>query len=164
MNVNTLRPLFSYNRWANERILGAVERLTPEQFTRDLGSSHKSVRDTLAHTYSALWVWLSRWRGTSPTSHLPISEFATIEQTRVRGGAIEKDLDAFVQGVTDASLIEKISYKNYKGVEFRQPLWEMMLHVVNHSTYHRGQVTTLLRQLGAQPIETDLIVYFRNSA
>lgn len=162
MNATTIRELYAYNRWADGRILGAVATLTPEQFTRDLGSSHKSVRDTLAHMFSAVWTWLSRWQGSSPTVPLPASEFATFEQLRARAAAVEHDLDAFVRALTDASLLKPIDYRNYKGEPFRQPLGEMMLHVVNHSTYHRGQVTTLLRQLGAQPIETDLIVYYRS--
>ena len=74
MNLRDLETLLDYHYWARDRVLdGGRAQLTPEQFTRDLGSSFKSVRDTLAHTYSAEWAWYSRWQGTSPTAMLPAS-------------------------------------------------------------------------------------------
>ena len=71
MDLRDLQTLLDYHYWARDRVLDAAEKLTPEQFTRDLGSSFKSVRDTLVHTYAAEWAWHSRWHGVSPTSLLP---------------------------------------------------------------------------------------------
>ena len=70
MDLLTLRTLVDYHYWARDRVLDAAESLTPEQFTRDLGSSFRSVRDTLTHLYSAERNWHSRWQGVSPTSML----------------------------------------------------------------------------------------------
>jgi len=62
--------LLDYHYWARDRVLDAVEALTPEQLTRDMGNSFKSVLDTLAHLHSSEWIWLSRWHGESPTTHI----------------------------------------------------------------------------------------------
>ena len=67
----------------------------------------------------------------------------------------------FVRGLTQADLDRDIEYKTLKFGLYRNPLWQSLLHVINHGTYHRGQVTTMLRQLGAQPILTDLMHFYR---
>ena len=68
MNLQDLRTLLDYHYWARGRLLAALEPLTPEQFNRDLGSSFKSIRETVVHTYAAEWAWHSRWQGQSPTA------------------------------------------------------------------------------------------------
>ena len=78
MNSADLRTLVDYHYWARDRALDAAALLTPEQFTRDLGSSFKSVRDTLAHTYSAEWAWYQRWQGTSPAAMLQYDQFPDV--------------------------------------------------------------------------------------
>jgi uncharacterized damage-inducible protein DinB len=67
----------------------------------------------------------------------------------------------FTSGLSQADLDRKMEYKTLKFGTYSNPLWQSMLHVVNHGTYHRGQVTTLLRQLGAQPILLDLMHFYR---
>ena len=71
MNVEDLRLLYDFNAWANRRTIEACASLTSEQFTRDLASSFRSVRDTLAHIYGAEWLWLERWHGRIPSAFLP---------------------------------------------------------------------------------------------
>lgn len=159
MNKTDAEFLYEYNRWANARTLDAASRLTPEQFTRDLQSSHRSVRDTLAHTLAAEWIWLERWKGTSPKSLLNPADFPTMEPLKARWAEVEKDYLTFLDSVTDGSLSAVIAYTNTKGEEWKYPLGQMMQHLMNHSTYHRGQVTTMLRQLGALPVPVDLLVF-----
>lgn len=160
MDVKRIQELYEYNRWANARVLDAASRLTPEQFTKDLRSSHRSVRDTLTHVMSAEWIYLKRWQGTSPKAMLAPSDFPTISLLRERWAAVEREQADFVSNVTEESLKTTIAYVNTKGEAWRYPLWQIMVHAVNHSTYHRGQVTTMLRQLGAEPVATDFLVFY----
>ena len=160
MDLERIRALYEYNRWANARTLDAASRLRSDEFTKDLGSSYPSLRDMLAHVLSAEWIWLRRWQGTSPKALLDPAEFPSISQLRARWAEVERELAEFVAGVTEESLETTISYVNTKGERWTYPLWQMLQHVVNHSTYHRGQVTTMLRQLGAEPVATDFLVFY----
>ena len=159
MNTEDVRQLYDYNAWANARVLDAAAALTPEQFTRDMASSFPSVRDTLAHIMAAEHVWLARWRGESPKRLLDAAEFPTLDDVRARWAGVERELSEFVRGVTDDSLGRVIAYTNTRGEEWRYALGAMMQHVVTHSAYHRGQVTTMLRQLGARGVLTDFLAY-----
>jgi uncharacterized damage-inducible protein DinB len=153
--------LYEYNRWANDRVLNAVDPLTPEQFTRDLQNSFPSVRDTIVHIMSAEWIWLSRWLGTSPTGRPDDWDVSTLEAIRARWAQIEAQRGAFIATLTPESLATPVSYRNTQGEPFTNPLGHLLRHVVNHSTYHRGQVATMLRQLGVPPISTDLVLFYR---
>lgn len=159
MTPEHVRLLYEYNAWANQRVLEACGALSDEQFTRDLGSSFRSVRDTLVHIFGAEWIWLERWHGRSPTALPPATEFSTLGGIRVRWAEVERDLMDFVAGLSVADLDRVIEYRNTRGNRFAYPLRSMLQHLVNHGTYHRGQVATLLRQLGAQPRPTDLLRY-----
>jgi uncharacterized damage-inducible protein DinB len=159
LNKQDVEYLYKYNRWANARVLDAVSKLTPEQFSRDLQSSHRSVRDTLAHILAAEWIWLERWKGVSPNALLIPSDFPTVESLETRWAVVEGDYREFINGVTDGSLATVIAYTNTRGEEWAYPLGQMLHHVMNHSSYHRGQVTTMLRQLGAEVNPVDLLVF-----
>ncbi len=159
MNKQDFQYLYDYNRWANRRILETVSKLSAEQFTRDLHSSHSSVRDTLTHVLAAEWIWLERWKGTSPGALLNPAEFGTFSTLESKWVEVERDYVEFLDGLSDESLGKVISYRNTKGEDWAYPLVQMMQHVVNHSTYHRGQVTTLMRQLGAEVRSVDLLIF-----
>ena len=157
--LETIRLLFGYTRWADGRMFDAVSKLSPEQWTKDLGSSLKSTRDTAVHIASAQWIWLSRWKGETPKGMWTATDYPTPASLREKSEGLAKDLAAFVAEQTEESVAKALSYKNLKGEAMSYPLGQLMLHMSNHSTYHRGQVTTLLRQLGAQPISTDFVLY-----
>jgi uncharacterized damage-inducible protein DinB len=156
-----LRDLFAFNRWANARMRAAVKTLDEEEYRRDLKSSFASVRDTWMHIMASEWVWLSRWLGTSPSA-MP-SEWKDYDRQQVidEWQALEAAQLAYVGKLTDADLDRTIPYINFAGEKYSQPLWHLMRHVVNHSTYHRGQLTTMIRQLGREAVSTDLVKYFR---
>jgi len=160
----TIRLLTDYTRWADARMFDAVAKLSPEQFTKDLGSSLKSVRDTVVHLASAQWIWLSRWTGTSPPAMWTAADFPTAASVREKHAALAEERASHVAAQTPESLARLCNYKNLKGDPMAFPLGQLMLHAVNHSTYHRGQVTTLIRQLGAQPVSTDLVIYYTELA
>jgi uncharacterized damage-inducible protein DinB len=156
--------LYDYNAWANRRALDAVSALTTEQFTRPMGSSFSSVRDTLAHICGAEWVWLERFQGRSPASIPEASQYPDVATLREHWTEQEGRLLNFVGKLTQEDLDRVIEYKTLKFGVYRNPLWQSMQHLVNHGTYHRGQVTTMLRQLGAKPIATDLMHFYRERA
>jgi uncharacterized damage-inducible protein DinB len=159
MNTNDIKYIFDYNRWANKTILDVVSKLTPEQFTKDLHSSHRSVRDTIVHILAAEWIWLERWKGVSPKALLDPADFPTVESVTTRLSEVETECAGFIQGLTDEALTQAVTYTNTKGEKWTYSLEQMMQHVANHSSYHRGQVATMLRQLGVSPREVDLLVY-----
>lgn len=158
--LETIRLLYDYTRWADGRMFEAVAKLAPEAWTKDLGSSLKSARDTVVHVVSAQWIWLSRWKGETPKGMWAAAEFPTQASIREKWEPLAAELAAFVRAQTEESVAKPLSYRNLKGEPFTYPLGHLMLHTVNHSTYHRGQVTTLLRQLGAQPLSSDLVLYY----
>jgi len=153
--------LYAYNRWANARTLDATAALADEDYLRELGSSFPSIRDTLEHVLAAEWIWLSRWRGVSPARLRSDWNPVLHHALRSRWSAFEADQAEFLARLTEERLLEAIPYRQMSGEEFSDPLWRLMRHVVNHSTYHRGQVTTMLRQLGADAASTDLVVFHR---
>lgn len=156
-----MRELFAFNAWANHRVLSAVEALTTEQFTKSMGSSFSSVRDTLAHICGVEWVWLERLQGRSPASIPEAKDFPDITTLRARWVEIEKRWLEYVSRLDQSELEEEVDYKTLSYGASRDPRWQMMQQVVNHGTYHRGQVIVLLRQLGARGVGTDLISFYR---
>ena len=162
ITVDTLRDLFDYNYWARDRQLEACAALTEEQFLRPMGNSFSSVRDTLAHLVAVEWVWLERWLGRSPTKldggEYSAETFPTLGTVRERWRTVEGNMRSYLSGLQDSALERPLSYTNFKGERWTYPLWQTLVHVVNHQTYHRGQITTLLRQLGTSAPAIDFLV------
>lgn len=161
MTLDYARTLVDYHYWARDRVLDAVAALDAEAYARDLGSSFPSVRATLQHVFGAEVAWLRRWQGEAGAS-FPAAFPDDIDGLRTAWRAHEQAVRAFVDTLDDAALQRVVPYRLRSGDEASSPLWQMLVHVVNHATYHRGQVTTLLRQLGAPaPASTDMIAFFR---
>jgi uncharacterized damage-inducible protein DinB len=159
MNTADIQLQFDYNRWANARVLEAVTALTNEQFLKELGSSYSSIRDTLVHILSAEEVWLMRWKGISPKQMLDPSYFSDLRSIQAKWAEVEMDQWNFVSKISDESLEERVEYRNFQDEVWEYTLWQMMHHMVQHSTYHRGQVVAMLRQLGAAPVPLDFLIY-----
>ena len=165
MNLSDLRLLLDYHYWARDRVLDAASTLTPEQFTRDLGSSFRSVRDTLAHVYAAEWAWCQRWHGTSPTALLPADQFPDVPTLRTAWTELEPRVRGFVEGLGDQGIDRVFDYKLLNGQPGSSIFWQNLQHVVNHGSYHRGQVTTMFRQLGVPPAKSmDMVAFYRERA
>ncbi|MGI8783750.1 MAG: DinB family protein [Acidobacteriota bacterium] len=159
MNVTEIRVLFVYNEWANVRLLDAVGQLSDEQFTRPLASSFPSIRDTFSHVIAVEWVWLRRWKGESPALIPEWAVGSPLELLRKKLKGIEAERATFLTALGEQEMQQPVSYTNFKGERWRYALEDLLLHLVNHSTYHRGQVATMLRQVGALPPATDFLVY-----
>ena len=162
MHVQDIHTLYQYNYWAHHRILEVVETLTPEQFAKNLGSSHGGIQSTLVHVMGAEEIWLMRWKGISPTEFAKPEDYATTHMLKQRWSDIEHEMMDFVHSLTaDADIQRVLAYKDMKGNPYSQPLYQLMQHLVNHSTYHRGQVVAMLRQSGVKPVGTDMVAFYR---
>ncbi len=159
MTLSDLRHLFAYSRWASDRLIAAAAELTAEEWKRDLRSSFPSVAATVAHILGAEWLWLRRWQGESPTQLPGWVEESMPELLRAVNAEVHADRDQFMSTLGDVDLSRIVAYRRLNGEAGEQPLGDLMMHVVNHSTYHRGQVVTLLRQLDVTPPTTDLFVF-----
>jgi uncharacterized damage-inducible protein DinB len=161
MDVDELKRLFDYSRWANLRFLDAADGLTAVELNREIDSSFPGVLATLVHMLGAEWVWLERWRGTSPTAFPDASDLVSAAAVRARWDALWSDQQAFLATLGDADARRSVPFRLFNGGADAQPLGDLMRHVVNHGSYHRGQVATMLRQLGKTPPSTDYIRYLR---
>ena len=154
--------MLDYHYWARDRLLDALEPLTPDQLNRDLGSSFKSIRETIVHTYAAEWAWHQRWQGHSPTALLPSDQFPDLASVRRAWSQHEGNMRAFLDALGEDGVSRVFEYTLLSGQAGASPLWQMLQHVVNHASYHRGQITTMLRQIGATPAKPmDMIAYYR---
>jgi len=161
MTLADLEVLVEFHYWATRKILDAVEPLSPEHFTKDLGNSFPSVRDTLAHLYGADWIWCSRWEGESPSALPDPKNFPDLASIRRAWDEHQPTLRAVLRRFGEVGVDQPVEYMR-NGVRQAQPFSQTFQHLVNHGTYHRGQVVTLLRQLGAAaPPSTDLIAFYR---
>jgi len=157
ISLATINELFAHNYWARDCQLQVCAALTQEQFVRNLGSSFASVRDTLAHMIETEWIWLERWLGRSPQSALSPQEFPSLRAVTEEWNAVEREMRKFLATLNDEALAKPVAYLSQKGDSFTHELWRPMLHLINHQSYHRGQVATLLRQLGLQPPTVDFL-------
>jgi len=154
--------LLDYHYWARDRMFAALARLSPEAYAADRGNSFRSIRDTVVHVYSAEWSWHSRWRGHSPSAHLSPEAFPDVAAIRSAWLELEPQVRAFVGGLGSHDRERVFDYFALNGTPQQSVFWHMVQHVVNHATYHRGQVTTMLRQAGAEPPKSmDLITFYR---
>jgi uncharacterized damage-inducible protein DinB len=153
--------LFDYTAWANHRVMRVAATLSVDDFKRDLKSSHGGVRGTLTHTMSAEWVWLERWKGVSPVKHFDEGDFPTLLEMRERWSVIEDHRASWLGALAEDGPKGVVRYATFDGRTFESALWTLAQHVANHSTYHRGQVIAMLRQLGAKAVGTDMVLWDR---
>jgi uncharacterized damage-inducible protein DinB len=166
MTKDDIQLLYEYDRWANNRVLQAASAFDAEEFTRDLGGSFRSVRDTLVHIIGGEWIWLAYWKEPpdSPASLADLrvrrdvlfnpGAFRNVAAVHLRWAEVEKEQTDFVNCVTN-ELLEKML--PFRTTQVR--LAHLMQHLANHSTYHRGQVALMMRQLNVEPLATDFHVF-----
>lgn len=164
MNLEEAKFLFAYDNWANEQTFEAVSALAEADYTRDLKSSHGGVQGTLTHIVAADKIWLSRWVGNAESQLLQVSEVPTLADLKKAWEENARRTAKFLAAMNDKKILETFSWITPKGDKFSVVYARAFQHVVNHSTYHRGQITTFLRQLGATPQATDLIKFYRQTS
>jgi uncharacterized damage-inducible protein DinB len=166
MTKDDIRLLYEYDRWANNSVLQAASALSVEEFTRDLGGSLRSARDTLVHIVSREWIWLAYWKGPSHSSAYLTDlrsrrevlfnpdVFPNVSSVQSKWAEIENEQTEFVNQLTNEFLERMLPFR-----ATQISLAYLMQHLANHSTYHRGQVALMMRQLGTEPLATDFHVF-----
>ncbi|HXO19070.1 MAG TPA: DinB family protein [Thermoanaerobaculia bacterium] len=153
------RELLLYTLWADRLFLNALIEVRPEDLVRDTGSSFPSILATMAHILGSQRVWLSRFAGAALERVPGAADFPDRESLAAAWADTSAELEFFLASLTDEQLRAEISWTTTRGEAHRRPLWQPVLHLVNHSSYHRGQVVTQLRQMG-YPAPTSDLIYF----
>ncbi len=169
--IANYRFLARYNRWFNQRLYGACERLPDAERKRDRGTFFGSIHHTLTHLVLADKMWLQRFArqdqqfaaldaaqlalpaGADYTSDLH-PDWEDLKRNRDR---LDATIEAWLAEMQPSFLVSTMRYANTKGLQREHPAWQAMTHFFNHQTHHRGQVTTLLAQVGVDPGVTDAI-------
>src|SRR3984885_852613 len=160
VSVDPLRLQLDYSAWATQRLMDAAARLSEEELTRDFKTADKTVLDTLVHIYAADRIWLSRVTAEARATFVdPADRDLTLLQTE--WPALHQRWRLWLRDFKDDDAFRVIFYKDMKGGEDSQPVWQILLHVVNHGTHHRGQVSGFLRAMGQTPPPLDLMAYYR---
>lgn len=154
----------SYNVWANERICSVIASLSDEKFNREVVSSFSSIQKTMLHMWVAQLIWIKRLEGLS-LSVVPSEEFHGTRDDIVNGIISTSEILEEIAGSFSKEDLKSFrKYTTLKSGDFVSSQYEMLVHVFNHSTYHRGQLVTMLRQLGVTELpQTDLIFYYRQT-
>lgn len=151
-----------YNCWANKQLTNAVINLTDEQLNRPIPSSFPSIAQTITHMYDVESIW---WQRVKLKEHVEIPSHSfngTILELVKLWENQSCQWKEWIDISMPAALEHEFSYMNSKKQRYKQPVYEMLMHLFNHQTYHRGQLVTMLRQVGCKKIPpTDLIVFLR---
>jgi uncharacterized damage-inducible protein DinB len=159
-----IKQVYNYCYWANKRYFAVAEDLSDEQFHKMQGHSWGDVHAMLVHMMSSEWVWLQRWHGTPPKSHLNKNDFPTLASVKERWDKVEAEMMAYIESQTEDSLQAAITYSNFSGETFRVPLYQMLMHVANHETHHRGELAAMFALMDVPHPEEEVIQYFLNSS
>ena len=164
MTINELLTLFNYNYWANYKIIQTAEVIDEEQFYAPARASFGSLRGTLIHILSTEWIWRMRCQeGVSPKEMFTDNNFPTLNAIRSGWQTEEQSMRAYLGRLQDIDLDRKMAYTTMKGRHYDTPLWEILVHVVNHGTQFRSEAAMLLTDFGHSPGDLDLILYLRES-
>jgi len=156
-----LREQLLYMLWADRMMLKAVRDVTPEDLLRDAGVSFGSLLGTMVHILGSQRLWLSRFAGIAIERRPTLQDFPDLPAWIQGWEETASGVEAFLAALTDEQLAAHITWVDPEAGALTRPLWQPVLHLVNHASYHRGQMISLLRQMGYQPPSTDLIRYFR---
>ena len=159
MHVADLQRLYDYDRWANEKMLSVVSRLSPAQFTQSVAGSYGSIRDTLVHVMSAEWGWIDRCGGPPRGERLKPESYPTVDALRSEWTRVENLARDFLSTLRDEDLSRDIEFALGGADKQSAPLGDLMQHAVVHAIHHRGQVALLLRTLGHAPGNFDMLIY-----
>ena len=150
-NVAFFRKLFEYDYWGNREALASLATV---------GDSSEKPHKTFCHVIAAQRIWLARFASPEP----PSSEAwltLSLDECRTAVEELHERWSALLDTLTTEKLSEDLVYRTTKGVEFKTPIRDVLLHLVMHSAYHRGQVAAAVREAGGKPAATDYVVYVR---
>ena len=154
--------LADFNVWANDIVHSWLNAITDEQWEKPIVSSFNSIRETVLHVIGAEIIWLERLKNVSAPVWLPQVFKGSKEELIENWKKASADLKVLVENFDDNGLDQPMIFKRLNGEENRMPHYQVFAHVFNHSTYHRGQLVTMLRQAGYTDVRsTDMLMYFR---
>lgn len=148
MDATTIRSIYAYNTWANERLFATAQQLTAEQFTTTAHASFGTLRDVMVHLVSAERGWLARVRLEPPPPGLRAGDFPDLAALVTAWRSIDGAMNEYVGGLTEAELGEVIRYTDGAGQENAYTRGQMLFHQANHAAQHRSEVALLLTQMG----------------
>jgi uncharacterized damage-inducible protein DinB len=155
-----VRDLLVYMLWADRLMLKTVREVSPEDLTRNAGVSFGSLLGTMVHMLGSQRLWLSRFSGSAIERRPELADFPDLPAWIHGWADTAAGIEAFLASLTAEQLAAEITWVDTEGPVHTRPLWQPVCHMVNHNTYHRGQVVSLMRQLGYEPPQTDLIRFF----
>jgi uncharacterized damage-inducible protein DinB len=161
----SLKKHLAYNEWANTKVADVLREVEDQIFFQDNKSSFPSIAKTVLHIWDAQDIWVKRMQGTSQ-SKWPSASFKGSKDDSLNG-LIESssELSTFISSKPKTFFSTSYAYKNMKGEPFESTYEDTLFHVVNHGTYHRGQIISMLREAGMKQLpSTDLIHYLRSLA
>lgn len=164
MLSEAIRTLYGYNRWANEQLLDTAAQMTAEQLHTPGEAGHGSVRDTLLHVISAHRNWLALWNGSRTSEEIfsqgfaDPSDYPDVAAIRAAWAEVDRDSEELLRGLSDSDLQQRFTGSfPWSGQVFDFALWQMMLHVANHSTQHRSEAAALMTSFGYSPGYVDFM-------
>jgi uncharacterized damage-inducible protein DinB len=160
VSAAALRAHIDFTAWASLRLLNAAAALTPEELQHDFHTADRTIPGTLAHIFAGDRMWLARLSGGSQPVFISDAD-RDLAALQDAWPALLERWKAWAADLTDEQALSEISYHDLKGRPWQNPLWQVVLHVVNHGTQHRGQVSGFLRSLGHPPPPTDLVAFYR---
>ena len=147
---------FRYSEWATKRLVDFAKGIPEEHLTREIGNSHGGILKTFQHIYYADRDWLNRMLGT-PQQFADSEPGPSLEELDQIWWGLLNRFEMWASEQEDSSQV--VHYHNLKGDPYSRPIYQIVLHVVNHGTYHRGQIAAMLRQLGHVLPYTDFIYF-----
>ena len=163
MNVRDVEVLYDYGYWANQKLFQVVSDLTQEQFAQPVAGSYGSIRNTLVHALSAEWGWLERCGGKVRGPRLTPDNYPTVASLAEAWDKVEGYVREFLSGLREEDLSNDVEF-SLGGPETRtMPLEQLMQHAAIHGVHHRAQVAMLLRMLGHEPGNFDMLIYYSDS-
>jgi uncharacterized damage-inducible protein DinB len=159
--LQLISDLYAYNEWANDVLLAKAEELDMGQLAGPQGASFESILGNMAHLAAAQINWLERWRTGQNKQHtVDLGEsLKTLADLRETLAASHSDLQAYIRALSDAQVDSDLEYRDKSGNQAVRPLWQLMTHVANHGTYHRGEVAMALTALSHSPGDIDFLFW-----
>jgi uncharacterized damage-inducible protein DinB len=153
--------LADYNVWANDIVHSWFDKITDEQWEQPIVSSFKSIAETALHTAGAEMIWLDRLNKVEKPVFLPTLFKGSKQDAIVVWRKTSFGLKSFIENLDENRLEEILSFKRTTGDTLELQFYQIFAHVLNHSTYHRGQIVTMLRQAGYTDVRSiDMSTYF----
>jgi uncharacterized damage-inducible protein DinB len=146
-----LREMCEYLRWSDQQSLLSARTVRDDDYYKELGISVGSVHKLLVHCMAAEWLWLCRFRGESPTKVEDHADYPTRMNLEQRWPLVHAALIDFVGRMTPQQMGNPVTYHDTKGNAHTLPLRDMILHLIDHGSYHRGQLATMIKKAGGTP-------------